>query len=93
MGLRVQPTTVLDKAALIHDIEYLKGDQWKADNNMWSNLIRDNPLNLPLANMTRLAFLTKDIIGYDGGEDRQSYQQLREIVERDYNLGKMKFYD
>lgn len=89
----MRPTTTLDKAALIHDIEYLKGNQWKADNNMWSNLLRDNPLNLPLANMTRLAFLTKDIIGYDAAQDKASYDELRSIVERDYDLGNMKFYD
>lgn len=93
VGLRIQPTTSFDKAALIHDVEYLRGDQFKADNNMWKNLIRDNPFNFGIANATRLGFLLKDVVGYDSTPNQSDYQQLRQEVEDNYNLGNMKFYD
>jgi hypothetical protein len=91
--MRIKPTTSLDKAALIHDIEYLRGDQFKADNNMWLNLVRDNPLDFPLANYARAAFLVKDIVGYQTDIDIDSYNMLKNIVKNEYDLGKMDFYD
>lgn len=93
MGLRIKPTTTLDKASLIHDIEYLKDDQFKADNNMWINIVKENPLLIPIANATRAAFLVKDVIGYKTEQDLESYKYLKDIVERDYELGNMTFYD
>lgn len=90
---RIKPTTKLDRAALIHDIEYLKGDQWKADNNMWKNLVRDSWTNIPVANAARAAFLIKDVVGYETPVDNIGYHELRTIVEQDYDLGDMKFYD
>lgn len=93
VGLRVKPTTSLDKAALIHDVEYLKGNQTKADNNMWLNMVRDNPFNFGVANAVRLGFLLKDLIGYDVKESKQDYLDLRKQVEDNYDLGAMKFYE
>ncbi len=78
---------------MIHDIEYLKGNQWKADNNMWMNLMRESKLNLPLANATRAAFLIKDLIGYDTPISNQKYKYAKKLAIEKYNLGKMKFYD
>lgn len=88
-----QPTTFLDRAALIHDVEYLAGDQFHADNNMWLNLIRHNPLALPIANAVRLGFLLKDVIGYNPEVNRNKYIMLKNLVRNDYDLGKMNFYD
>lgn len=60
---------------------------------MWHNIVKENPLYTPIANITRAAFLIKDIFGYDTKPDQQSYKDLRDVVERDYDLGKMSFYN
>jgi len=73
-GTRVQeqilsgklPVTGIDAAALVHDIEYLTGiPQTTADNQMWLNLMREYPFNPAIATTTKLAFLAKDLVGYD----------------------------
>lgn len=91
--MRVQPTNNFDRAALIHDIEYIRGNQKQADDNMWLNLVKQNPLLLPVANATRLAFYAKDLIGYDQTPNLALYQELRDDVESNYDLGRMEFYD
>jgi hypothetical protein len=93
MTRRIKPINTLDKASMIHDIEYLRGNQWKADNNMWSNIIKENPLYAPIANLTRGVFLIKDLVGYNTDRDLEDYSQLRDIAERDYDLNRMSFYN
>lgn len=59
---KIKPINDLDKASLIHDIEYSNPQisKFKADNNMWINLMKKDILNLPIANYTRLALFLKD---------------------------------
>lgn len=85
------PINTLDKASMIHDIEYLKKDQFKADNNMWLNIVRENPLLLPVANFARLGLLAKDLVGYKPITDEDEYLQLKNLVKQNYDLGRMKF--
>jgi hypothetical protein len=92
---KIKPTTFLDAAAMIHDIEYIRGDQFKADNNMYMNLLRHSILNFPVANYIRAAFLFKDVIGYPTDTDFDLYSYLKnKVIE--YNLlgeySMMKFY-
>lgn len=88
----VLPTTDFDKAALIHDIEYLYLPQNIADDNMWSNLVNESIFNLPAANYTRAAFYLKDFIGYPVEKNRQAYLEARELAKT-FDLGRMKFKD
>lgn len=78
---------------MIHDIEYLKKDQFKADNNMWLNIVRENPLLLPVANFTRVGLLLKDLVGYKPETDEDKYKLLKNQVKKSYHLGRMKFND
>lgn len=87
----VQPTTDFDMAAMIHDVEYLGLDQRTADNNMYSNLIRQSFLNFPIANYTKVAFAAKNVIGYSVDRNEDLYRYARNIVETKYNLGNMRF--
>jgi len=88
----VKPTTDLDLAALIHDVEYLGLDQRIADRNFRENLIRQSIFNFPLANFTSVAFTLKDLVGYPIERDEQAYKYAKKLVEKNYDLGKMKFY-
>lgn len=90
---RIRPTTTLDIASLIHDVEYLTGEQFKADNNMWKNIVRSAPYLMPIANNARLAFLAKDLIGYDVPIDHGAYHELKDIVTNEYDLEGMQFAD
>lgn len=36
--------------------------QFNADNRMWHNLVSESLLNFPIANMTRVALLVKDLL-------------------------------
>lgn len=62
---------------MIHDIEYYRGNQFKADNNMYRNIVKQNPLLTPLANLIRAGFLVKDIYGYDVPVDDDDYEHLK----------------
>lgn len=88
----VLPTTDFDKAALIHDIEYLYLPQREADDNMWLNLMRESVFNLPAANFSRAAFYLKDFVGYPVDRDHVAYLEARELA-KDFDLGRMKFKD
>lgn len=90
----IQPTTTMDRAAMIHDIEYVKpNNQWRADNNMWLNSVKEQPYLLPLHNMVRAAFLAKDLVGYKTKTDDKLYSVLKKKAETDYDLGGMGFAD
>lgn len=89
----VKPTTDLDLAALIHDVEYLGLDQHTADRNFRKNLIRQSIFNFPLANFTSVAFTLKDLVGYPVEHDEQAYKYAKKLAKEKYDLGKMKFYD
>jgi len=71
-----KPTTAIDAAALIHDIEYFRGDQAIADQTMFDN-INQNVLLAPFANIAKLAFKVKDLFGYNVKTDEKAYQQLK----------------
>lgn len=90
----VQPVSYVDKAALIHDIEYYKPDnQLRADANMERNLNKQFMLGLPLHNMVRTAFKLKDIVGYKPKTDLQVYENAKAYVKENYDLGDMRFAD
>lgn len=62
-GLR--PTSGIDAAALIHDIDYLSGRlQSDADKYMWHNLVEEYPYNPGVASTALLGFQVKDLFGY-----------------------------
>lgn len=91
----VKPINDLDKASLIHDIEYLNPylSQYGADNNMWKNMIKAGYVNIPLANFTRLALLIKDLVGYKVNKDLETYNLLRKEVELNEIAKDMDFSD
>jgi len=76
----VKPISNLDRAALIHDIEYLNGNQFQADNNMFKNMVKNDIFSFPLAAITRASFFFKDIFGYHPRENKQDYNHLKSIV-------------
>lgn len=59
----MKPTTFLDAAALIHDVEYsFYADQTKADENMATNVaLFSSTLSLAI----KVAFYIKDLYGYE----------------------------
>lgn len=81
---------------MIHDIEYLKGNQFQADNNMFLNMVKNDPLSLPQASLIRAAFLFKDIFGYSPKENYKDYQHLKDIVNNNkdwFGVDGYNFYD
>lgn len=78
---RVKPTTALDTAALIHDIEYLYLDQDIADKNFRDNLFRNG--NYLLGDLSIPAFGIKNLVGYNVEKQPQLYHLLRNIAERE----------
>lgn len=78
---RVKPTTALDTAALIHDIEYLYLDQDTADKNFRDNLFRNG--NYLLGDLSIPVFGIKNLVGYDVKKQKQLYHLLRKIAERE----------
>jgi conjugal transfer/entry exclusion protein len=90
-----QPINDLDKASLIHDIEYSNPQitQFQADNNMFSNLLRADYRNLPLALATRVAFLVKDLSGMmDNDVDANKYRRMKiKAYDKDLVDSRMKF--
>lgn len=89
-----QPTTVFDKASMIHDVEYVKpGNQWRADNNMWLNLVKEAPYLMPIHNMIRAAFLIKDLGGYAPNTNEELYSLGKSKVQEGYDRGHMTFAD
>lgn len=75
-----RPISGIDAAALIHDIEYYRGRQFQADNNMFNNLIREYPYLPGIALYTRFLFLLKDVVGYDTEVDDLEYQTLKRVA-------------
>jgi hypothetical protein len=76
----MMPTDILDRAALIHDIEYEDPNitQFQADNNMWKNLVRKSFYMTPVANLTRLILLANSVLGIHKPEkDIDKYERLR----------------
>jgi len=76
----VKPTSQLDAAALVHDVEYLSGNYVRADSNMEYNLGK----NLhPATVATTLSFLAKDLVGYKPETDIKAYDYLKnEVVNK-----------
>lgn len=91
---KIQPTTVFDKASMIHDVEYVKpGNQWRADNNMWLNSVKEAPYLLPIHNMIRAAFLVKDLAGYKPTTSEELYKLSKSKLQEGYDQGHMTFAD
>lgn len=90
-----KPVSPVDAAALIHDIEYLKGDFQKADENMAKNVA--NNLKNPTAYLgIKFIFGVKDIFGYDPIINPDMYNYLKNKVrENDLlaNYKDMQFYE
>jgi hypothetical protein len=74
---RTLPTSRLDAAALIHDIEYLGISQKEADENMRYNT--NSIYHIPL----KAAFAMKDLYGYEVEQNLTDYAFLRDFVTRD----------
>lgn len=85
LDLNVLPTTYLDAAALIHDVEYsYYQDQKVADDNMIDNLSK---WSTTVKYLTKAAFFLKDVIGYKvHTEGRTQYlimrKQARTMLDR-----------
>lgn len=88
-----QPVNIFDRAAMIHDVEYLTNQQFTADNNMFYNIIREKPEYLPAAVAIRLGFLVKDIYNYPQDVELNKYEKLKNKINKNYYLGEMKFAD
>ena len=88
-----KPISNLDRAALIHDIEYLKGNQFKADNNMFKNMVKNDLFSFPHAAVLRAAFLFKDLFGYSPKENKRDYEHLKEIINNNRDYFGVKGYD
>lgn len=73
----VKPTTALDAAALVHDVEYLSGLYKQADENITYNLTKVNP---SLAVPTYLAMKVKDVVGYEPKANPLEYKLARDMV-------------
>lgn len=90
----VQPTTYIDRAALIHDIEYIKpGNQLKADRNMITNMDKAFLLGKPIHQIIAKVFIAKNIIGYNPPTDIQLYEAAKAYVKQKYDLKGMRFSD
>lgn len=92
---RVRPTTVLDKAALIHDIEYTKpNNQREADNNMYANIKKASLLTGIIINpLLFKIFLVKNLIGYETKTDIDLYKYLKTRAKLTFKLYPMQFAD
>lgn len=80
-----KPVSVLDAAAMIHDVDYLSGDQAKADSTMLSNLTKGGFLSTgPLSVLpAKLAFSLKDAVGYQQEYNPQLANTLaQQILEK-----------
>jgi len=91
----VKPINTLDKASLIHDIEYMNPNisQKQADSNMFKNIVRENPFWLPQALVIMGALKAKDVIGYAQNTDIGKYEYLKKLAAQNYKLGRMRFAD
>lgn len=73
----IKPTTALDAAALVHDVEYLSGLYTQADQNITYNLTKVAP---SLAVPTYLAMKAKDVVGYEPKVNPLEYKLARDMV-------------
>jgi hypothetical protein len=88
------PTTYIDRAALIHDIEYIKpNNQDVADNNMIANMDREFFLGKPVHNFIHKLFIAKNIIGYNPPTNLELYNAAKTFAKLQFDLGKMRFSD
>lgn len=73
----IRPTTFLDAAALIHDIEYLfYHDQSIPDQTFYLNVSR---YSLAVALTAKLAFKVKDLYGYHFKLQPKEYFELKAL--------------
>lgn len=80
----LEPVDYIDKAALVHDIEYLReGNKLAADYNMFKNLNRQRP-DLLLINTAIFLGLVASTPFYNPQKNHRVYQAARNKVERDF---------
>jgi len=63
---------------------------------MWLNIVRAQPLLAPVANITRLLFLLKDIIGFKKSDkpNRIVYNHLKYLAKKQKMFDdRMSFHD
>lgn len=95
LDLGILPTTYLDAAALIHDVEYsFYPNQKLADANMLKNLSEWSGVTQLI---TKIAFTVKDIFGYTtktttSDEYLRMHRQARKMLDST-PYKKMKFID
>jgi hypothetical protein len=83
----------MDKAALIHDIEYMKPNNQKiADRNMITNM-NSSTFNIPLHEGIHKIFIAKDLIGYNPPTNEQLYKIAKDYAKYRFELGEMRFAD
>lgn len=74
---KVMPKNKLDAAALIHDVEYLNGNQQEADARMVRNVSK------PLKPLVWSAFKAKDLIGYKPRVNTKLYDKALKKINTD----------
>jgi len=77
----VKPTTFLDKAALVHDIEYLKPNQeFKADLNLIKNTFKKGKIkSIPILPQLTSIMLLKNLLGLKlSNDDSTNYESVKQ---------------
>lgn len=77
-----KPVSGVDASALVHDIEYLTGEQKRADSNMVSNLLKKYPFTPMIPLTAKGGFMAKDLVGYNPQTSRSKAAELKAEVIR-----------
>jgi len=78
-----KPVSGLDKASLVHDLEYIRDKtRTHADNHMATTLFKEYPLNPQIASLSRGAFYIDQLLNGNKrmGNDIAKYDQLSKIA-------------
>ncbi len=83
------PTTYIDKAALVHDIEYMKpNNKMKADLNMYKNLMKQAPYLFSLNTIVYKGLLLSTPF-YQPVGDNDMYYKAKEYAIKHYDVKDM----
>lgn len=90
---KVKPINNLDRASLIHDIEYSKStNDIRADLNMVKNIIKKDPTDIPIAMLTGIAFALKNALGIRLSRKNGNYDKLKALAINNKLANERDFY-
>lgn len=82
----MQPVSYIDKAALVHDIEYLKpGNKFTADVNMYKNLNKQKPTAIVL-NTAIFDALVLSTPFYSSETNEKVYEAAKQYAITNYDV-------